>query len=133
MRFLTVDDDQAILTLVENLIYNLGHETVGCLTEEEAKQVEGEIHGVIVDWHLGDTTCEPLTRELKNRYPGVPIMMITGDSDLDLIQSALALGVQDWWFKPTGLENLKAQIKSMIADAARARSRQRRPEDRQAA
>ncbi len=132
MRFLTVDDDRAILTLVENLIFKLGHEAVACTSEAEVEGVTCEVDGVIIDWHLGDRTCEQIIRTLKSRYPGIPIMMITGDTDLDLIQAALTLGVHDWWFKPTGLENLKQQLAAMIREAAGVRAR-RRPENQQAA
>lgn len=127
MRFLVLDDDRAILTLVENLIFNLGHEAIGCLAEDEVETLRGEVHGIVIDWHLGDRTCVGVIRRLKERYPGVPIMIITGDGDLNLIQTALTLGVHDWWFKPTGIANLQSQLKSMIHDAALRRARNANP------
>lgn len=118
MHFLIIDDDQAILTLLENVIYRLGHDFTSVMTEEAARLAKDTpFDGVIIDWHLGDKTSEPLTRSLKQSHPDAMFMMITGDSDLDLIQSALSLGVNDWWFKPTGVANLKAQIQSMIQNA----------------
>ncbi|MEM7577924.1 MAG: response regulator [Planctomycetota bacterium] len=119
MRFLIVEDDPTILALIDNLLGELGHDCVCCEEGSQVDRVEGEIHGAIIDWHLGDTTCEPLTRRLKTTYPLIPMMIITGDTDLDLIQAAISLGVNDWWFKPTGLRNLKKQLRQIIADAAR--------------
>lgn len=127
MRFLVVDDDRAILTLIDNVIFGLGHEAVLAESEAEADAIAEPIDGVVVDWHLHDKTCAELTGRLKDRFPGVPIMMITGDSDLNLIQQALELGVQDWWFKPTGVANLQKQLKGMFATAARVRSERNTP------
>ncbi|MEM1098289.1 MAG: response regulator [Planctomycetota bacterium] len=122
MRFLIVDDDPAIVMLLDNLIFKLGHEAVTCFEAAEVEAVQGEVHGAIVDWHLGDVTCEEVTLRLQEQFPGIPMMMITGASDLNLIQTALKLGVNDWWYKPTGIPKLKRQLQHLITEAAQRRS-----------
>ncbi|MEM1026879.1 MAG: response regulator [Planctomycetota bacterium] len=119
MRFLIVDDDRSILALVEEMLANLGHETVSCQDAASACRVDEEIDGYVIDWHLGSETCESLTHHLREQHPHAPILMITGDADLNLIQSALSVGVLDWWFKPTGMPGLQTQLRGLIANANR--------------
>ncbi len=110
MRVLVIDDDPSLLRLIEKTLVSAGHDPVLIVDPSEVDQVEGAVEACIFDWHLGDQTCEQLVEHTKARFPDAPFMIITGDTDLDLIQRALDLGAVGWWFKATGPENLQRQL-----------------------
>lgn len=115
MRVFVIDDDPAILRLVDQVLRGLGHEPVLFSHAEELSQVAEPPEAAIVDWHLGDQSCEALVTDLRQKHPGLPTMIMTADCDLDLIQRALSLGAKGWWLKNTGIDNLRRQAAGLIS------------------
>ncbi len=120
MRIFVLDDDPAILKLVANVLRSSGHEPVLATDAAEFDALDEKPDAAIVDWHLGDQTCEAVVAELRAKHVGLPVLIITADSDLDLIQRALSLGARGWWLKTTGVENLRRQLGDFLNQTQRA-------------
>lgn len=123
MLIWVIDDDKAIRDLAGRTLTDMGYET-SCYADPADIDAQDDAvpAGIMIDWHLTHGTCEAALADLHQRFPQATLMLITGDSDLDILQKAMTLGVTGWWFKPAGAANLRTQIRSMFKLPAQRRS-----------
>jgi len=82
VRLLVVDDEPALLRLLEMYLGRLGYEVTACLTAEEALERVGstavEYSLVIVDLNLPGIPGLELVRRLREKAPGLPVLLCSG-------------------------------------------------------
>jgi CheY-like chemotaxis protein len=82
---LLVDDDEQIRLYVERVLRNGGYRTVSAKDGIEAADVamaEGPFDVLITDLVMPEVDGEELGRRLRQRQPDLPILYLTGFSDL---------------------------------------------------
>lgn len=57
-----------------------------------------------------------LLAEVKHRFPGLPVMMVTAYGDDERRQRASVLGATEFITKPVDFDALKAQLQQLSAD-----------------
>jgi DNA-binding NtrC family response regulator len=99
---LIVDDERIIREQLENLYNASGFKTVTCETGEDAlKRLEAEdIDLVVSDIRLPGLSGIDLTKHVHQRYPDVPVIVITGFADIGTAVEVLKLGASDYIVKP---------------------------------
>lgn len=77
---LVVDDDPAVLESLGLLISHVGHTVETAQTGVDAlrKIDEQDFDLVFTDLQMPHMTGEELAREIKNRHPGLPVIMVSG-------------------------------------------------------
>lgn len=118
---LVIDDNQAILNATEALIASWGHRALVARSLDaavtRAKHYRGQIDLILADYRLAENTTGPDAIRAVNAILPAPVKaaIITGDTDPERIQEAMASGYQ-LLHKPLA----PAALLKVIEDAARA-------------
>ena len=125
---LVVDDERNIRTLVARVLAPDQIEVQGAGTGSEGIQMADEMSPdlVLLDLRLPDMDGMDVLRTLKNRHPGVAVIIITGFGQIQSAVEAIKVGATDYIEKPfEHLEKLKLAV-SRALDEIRAKREIRR-------
>src|SRR3989441_4401689 len=125
---LVVDDERNIRTLVARVLAPDQIEVQGAGTGSEGIQMADEMSPdlVLLDLRLPDMDGMDVLRTLKNRHPGVAVIIITGFGQIQSAVEAIKVGATDYIKKPfEHLEKLKLAV-SRALDEIRAKREIRR-------
>jgi DNA-binding NtrC family response regulator len=101
-HILIVDDDELICSGVEQVLVEYGYAVSKCREASEALQeLETEnIDLVVTDVRLPGMSGVELTKRIFERWPDVPIIVMTGFSEIEIAVEVLKLGASDFIRKP---------------------------------
>ena len=123
-----VDDERNIRTLVARVLAPDQVEVQGASTGNEGLQMADEMSPdlVLLDLRLPDMDGMDVLRTLKNKHPGVAVIIITGFGQIQSAVEAIKVGATDYIEKPfEHLEKLKLAV-SRALDEVRAKREIRR-------
>lgn len=108
IRVLYVDDDIALVRLVQRVLGRQGFEVIHAKDSHEALLhiQKGDFHVVALDHYLPDGTGLRLLTELQTLGSAPAIVYVTGSSELSVAVSALKAGAADFVPKTVGDEFL---------------------------
>lgn len=119
-RVLVVDDQEEVLSLLNESLTNYGFEAMAC---KEPKKVLSSIKSFKPDLILLDLLMPDLGGfeicEILNSDPlthGIPIIIISGFGDLVDIKKAYKLGAVGYFVKPFALSDLCKEISKVITN-----------------
>ena len=95
-----VDDDPVVCSLIEEI---LGLKTFAFSTGSGLLKNKDDLSpaGVFVDIHLASNECGlDVIPEIRHYWPSIPIIVMTGDENDNLIWQALVAGANDFVLKP---------------------------------
>jgi two-component system response regulator HydG len=72
---------------------------------------------VMTDFRLGDITGTELLNAIKAKRPHVPVLIITGYSDIKVAVNVMKLGAYDYITKPLFPDEILVTVKKALADA----------------
>ena len=110
---LLVDDEREMLTVLELALSTEGISNTVCLTsgtaalhflEEETASV------VLLDLRLPDVKEFELLSAIREKYPAIPVVMITGENDVETAVQCMRLGARDYLTKPVEPRRLTASV-----------------------
>jgi two-component system response regulator HydG len=101
-NILLVDDDASVRRLLGHWLTHEGYVVEGCGSVAEAREaVRASLPDVIfLDVQLPDGSGMNLLPELHSAHPQVPIVMLTGDSEVERVVTAMQEGAYDFLPKP---------------------------------
>lgn len=116
-RVLFVDDEPDMGDLAQALLESQGFRTVCCTSGRSAiERLERERFDlVITDLHLGDTDGLTLNRYVRERHPGVRVILLSGDPETAEI--ARRFDVHRVLVKPVDLGVLQRAVEGAFAEA----------------
>jgi CheY-like chemotaxis protein len=88
---LVCDDDPAVLEFLSDALNNHGYETVAVVSGRaalNALEADDSICMLIVDYSMPGMNGGLVVREVWDRYPDLPVLLITGNADPDAIQTS---------------------------------------------
>jgi DNA-binding response OmpR family regulator len=71
---------------------------------------------VITDIVIGKVDGLTLTKEILRRYPGLPIMIMTGYTDDYSVEEAIEAGAQEFIKKPFSITEFDLRFRKMMRD-----------------
>jgi CheY-like chemotaxis protein len=112
-RILLVDDDVCFLYLLRFVLEADGIRTEKATNGAEAvAALDGmDFDLIITDFNLPGINGVELAKIAKNRFPHIPIIMITGEIGPDIFEMAEKAGVTRTLYKPLNMEELLATIR----------------------
>jgi DNA-binding NtrC family response regulator len=118
---LVVDDDPIVRRQLERLYAQCGYSAIAVASAEDAlRRLEHEdIDFVITDIKLPGMDGARLISNIHHKYPGLPVIAITGYPDIQTAVDVLKLGACDFVMKPF---DLAAVLESTRAALAKAKS-----------
>jgi CheY-like chemotaxis protein len=117
-RILVVDDEPMVRTVTSKLLRLKGHVVMEADGGHAALQMMGEagppaIDLVVTDLSMPDMNGRELADQLRVRFPRLPILLLTGDTDADVGDSSVDMVVK----KPFRLEALEAEIQRLLRES----------------
>ena len=85
--------------------------------ERLAEEVEPALLAVLSDINMPGMDGLELLAEIKRRFPGLPVMMVTAYGDDERRKRAADYGAAEFINKPVDFEHLKAQLRQMPSAA----------------
>ena len=120
-RILVLEDDRAIIFLLEAALAHLGFQVIGCKTGEEAvSELErGSYDMVIADLRLpGKMDGLDLLRWIKARAGSPPVIVITAYASSDVMRDLKRLDIQAVVKKPFDIDELVELVEAGLASEA---------------
>src|SRR3989442_9805879 len=126
-RVLIVDDDAAILEVVEIRLGTMGFEVTATIDAREALEAAATTR---FDLALIDLRMEPmdgirLMEALHARQPRLPVLIMTAHGTIDTAVEAVQRGAFDYLTKPFVRDELRAKIGRALSTRRWARDRER--------
>jgi DNA-binding response OmpR family regulator len=120
MRILVVDDDRAILKLMERVLRDESYAIDVAASGEEARTLAlvNEYDGIVLDLQLGDRHGFEILQELRRKGRRTPVLLYSGQSDTETIVRGLDAGADDYVVKPVSNEELRARVRTLIRRGA---------------
>lgn len=116
LTILTIDDEENIRNgLADNFElegYNVKAAGSG---KEGLKIIENEsIDLVITDLKMDGMSGQEVVRQVTTKYPGIPIIVLTGHGSIDDATEAIKAGAFDFLTKPLDLDHLNIVVKNAL-------------------
>jgi putative two-component system response regulator len=117
MRCLVVEDSEALRPAVVRGLTLLGCECRGAASGREALEAlrqDPEVDVVISDLRMPELDGVQLLAAVRERYPDVAFVILTGVADVDTAVECLRAGAYDYIVKPFQLEQLHMRVRHAI-------------------
>jgi DNA-binding NarL/FixJ family response regulator len=115
---LIVDDDAGTRDLISTLLRRAGFETRAAENGDEALELADKTPpaAAVVDVHLGSgRSGYEISRELRDRFDDLPVVMISGERTASFDRVAgLLLGAADYIVKPFDPDELVARVRRLV-------------------
>jgi two-component system chemotaxis response regulator CheY len=118
VKILVADDDPITRAMIAvPLRATCGLEVVEAADGQEARTLFGKIffHAVVVGWQMPGMTGLDLTRSIRLTGSHVPILMITAQSDRQLVVKAIKAGISDFLLKPFTADALWEKVTRLLS------------------
>src|ERR1700752_1122078 len=92
---------------------NSGDEGLALLADD----IEPEWPAVLSDINMPGMDGLQLLGEIKQRFPGLPVMMVTAYGDDERRRRAAEYGAADFLAKPVDFEHLKTRLRDLLPSA----------------
>ena len=121
-RVLLVEDDEIMrLSLEDRLrLENIPVRAVADISGARKELEKGEIDLVVTDIRLPDGTGIELFGDISNRFPGIPVILMTAFGDISDAVTLVQAGALDYLTKPFDIKDFISKVErhlSRIADA----------------
>ncbi len=118
-RILIVDDDRDMCLLLERYLQRKGFETETAHTGNRGIALfkEKKFELVLCDFRLGDMEGREVLIEMKKTDPGVPVIIITGYSDIKIAIDVIKAGAFDYITKPLVPDEVLTVINKAMNDS----------------
>src|SRR6185503_8563677 len=114
-KILVVDDDALVRNLLQKVLVHAGYEI---LTAENGKlgleRVVASVNMVVLDIGLPDMSGMEVLKKLRETHPQLPVLMLTGENDVQKVVEAIKLGAYDYLTKPFENKRLLLTIQHAI-------------------
>jgi DNA-binding response OmpR family regulator len=111
MRIMLVDDEERFLQTTRKMISKKGYDALTVTSGAEClKKLEEElVHVVILDVKMPGMDGVETLKHIKQRFPLVEVIMLTGHATAESAVEGLKLGATDYLTKPTSIDELIAK------------------------
>ncbi|MGA8068603.1 MAG: response regulator, partial [Terriglobales bacterium] len=116
-RILVVDDEETIREIVSSMLGGAHFQTRQAASGIEALSIlesGDEFDLVLSDLMMAEMDGTALLERAKERYPDIPIVMVTAVHDIQVALQALRNGAYDYLLKPFEREQLLATVRRAL-------------------
>ncbi len=116
-RILVVDDEEAIRDVVCSMLLSAGYSCEEAGSGKEALallQSDSEFSLLVTDLMMQEMDGTGLLERAKEKYPEMPVVMVTAVHDISVALAALRNGAYDYLLKPFEREQLLATVRRAL-------------------
>ena len=116
-KALVVDDSRTIRTIIKRILIDLGFQVCEAGNGVEALKVmeaeKNQIDLVLADWNMPEMNGLELVKQLRQNpeYSSLKVIMVTTETEMDHMVSALNAGANEYVMKPFTKNILKEKLK----------------------
>ena len=117
-NILIVEDDEAMLDLMDRFLRRQGYRTTVAAVPEQALATVADCapHLAIIDYMLpGEINGLECLAALRRRFPAIPPLFISAFGSPELCRTARASGATDCLIKPFDMAILIARVEALLA------------------
>jgi CheY-like chemotaxis protein len=117
MKVLVIDDQKLVLIPLENRLNELAYEVFTETTARKGIALYDSIQPdlVIVDLNMPGVSGLEVVKHIREKLKKeTPIMILSGNTDDEMITTAFDLGINDYMKKPLSLAEVCARVKRLI-------------------
>lgn len=113
---LIVDDEESVRAYEASLVAHLGLTALTAPDSEVALSLlaEHRVDVVVADICMPGNEDLGFVRTLHERYPGLPVLLVTGQPSFESARSAIGLGVRAYLLKPFTTEQLANELRAAL-------------------
>jgi CheY-like chemotaxis protein len=118
-RVLVVDDEPQIVDMLRELLVGLGYTVETARSGAQALQLVPEFKpdAVLLDLQMPGLSGLQVLDRLRLDDPGLPVIIVTGNTDVDVARSTLARGAFDYLRKPFQFDVLARVVGAAVLGA----------------
>ncbi len=115
MRILIIDDEPNIGKTLCGFLNDLGHQSEFCIEGETGlrKALEDNFDLIFLDVKLPDINGLKILEQVKGVKPDLPIIMISGEADLQTAVDATKMGAYNFLEKPLNPDRVILEVKNI--------------------
>ena len=120
VKILVVDDEESIRDFLQIMLKRDGHLVSVCASGKEAlKLCEKEEFSVLVtDIAMPEMNGIELLQKLKQKYPGIAVIVMTAHGSAESAVQAMKLGAEDYLTKPFQIDEMRLAIENSLNSLA---------------
>src|SRR6476469_9135299 len=117
---LIIDDDRDMCLLLKRFLTRHGYEVLESYNGKKALELleTTEPSLVMCDFRLEDMEGNVLLGKIKEKYPHLPVIIITGYSDIKIAVEVMKMGAYDYITKPLFPDEILVTIKKALETSA---------------
>jgi two-component system, chemotaxis family, chemotaxis protein CheY len=115
-KALIVDDSKAIRMILGRILRELGYETCEAVNGKDALEVieseKATVDLVLADWNMPEMNGLDLVKQLRQNpdFTSLKVIMVTTETEVDHIVSALEAGANEYVMKPFTKDILRGKL-----------------------
>src|SRR5262249_15877044 len=116
-RILVVDDEEPIREIISSMLNAAGYKTRQACSGMEALAIlssAGEFARLLSHPLMGEVVGIALLERSKEKYPDMPVIMVTAVHDISVALAAIRNGAYDYLLKPFEREQLLAMVRRAL-------------------
>lgn len=116
MKIMSVDDSEAVRSIIRNAVEMLDYEFVGKANGKEAfdylEKENPDIDLILLDWNMPTMDGITFLKKIKadERFKGIVVTMITTENEKDRVVEAISSGAKNYLIKPFSQELLISRM-----------------------
>ena len=118
-RVMVIDDEQQIVDYEIKILERAGYQVQGFSKSREAlKIIQTDLAGfdlVVTDMAMPEITGLQLFREVKKKYPAIPVVLCTGYSEYVSKDSSREMGINGYLVKPFTAEQFACEVNRVLS------------------
>ncbi|MBT8279188.1 MAG: response regulator [Bacteroidia bacterium] len=116
MKILAIDDQQLVLLPIQKRLNELGYQVFIETDPVKGLEMFKTIHPdlVIIDINMPNVSGLDLVKSIRERDSNTPILILSGNTQDQIILQAFELGVNDFMKKPMSLNEICARVQNLI-------------------
>jgi DNA-binding response OmpR family regulator len=120
MKILVVDDEEMSIKLIEMQLLKDNHEV---LTSTDGREAVDIIKNELPDLVISDIMMPfmsglELLEIIKAENKKIPVILISALDDVEVVQTAIGMGADDFIIKPVKMDELALRIHRVMANAS---------------
>src|SRR6476661_8801287 len=118
---LIIDDDRDMCLLLKRFLTRHGYEVLEAYNGKKSLELleTTEPSLVMCDFRLEDMEGNVLLGKIKEKYPHLPVIIITGYSDIKIAVEVMKMGAYDYITKPLFPDEILVTIKQALETASK--------------
>lgn len=121
-RILVVDDSAVTRRAVSEWLRELGDDVVAentghsGLSRIRSHGKKSPVHGVLLDLHMPFCSGGPVLIEIRDKHPGVPVIVMADPDTCDEVRNAMRQGAQDFLVKPLTATLVRHKCRAVLLE-----------------